>query len=114
MRILSTLIKKEYKFLESILACKIIQGSLIEILPCLAMVQPLPFYCWFIDNLEIIGGSIWPLLSVAHLLQLVVHFDAGSNFPASGHVPGGVDPVPHPRLGLAVHYLVVFIVVFVS
>ena len=51
--------------------------------------------------------------SVAHLLQLVVHFDAGPNLPAAGHVPGGVDPVPHPCLGLAVHHLVAIKVVFV-
>ena len=44
-------------------------------------------------------------LLTSHLFHLVVHLLVWLDLPPPGHVPRGVDPVPHLRLGLAVHHL---------
>ena len=44
-------------------------------------------------------------LLTSHLFHLVVHLLVWLDLPPPGHVPRGIDPVPHLRLGLAVHHL---------
>ena len=60
---------------------------------------------------EMIICKFWTGTCVPHarlkvyLFNLVVHLEGWLDLPSPGHVPRGVDPVPHLRLGLAVHHL---------
>ena len=60
---------------------------------------------------EMIICKFWTGTCVPHarlkvyLFQLVVHLEGWLDLPPPGHVPRGVDPVPHLRLGATVHHL---------
>ena len=64
---------------------------------------------WDIHNsTAILVVSVERYKPPTHLLHLVIHLLVWLNLPPSGHVPGGVDPVPHLRLRLAVNNLNTF------